>query len=1712
LHGVFLKQWLDSHSGGETSPIPAVAPSPRRVGWVADCGPAGNPPPSATSHLGKMASVLVMAAVAAVALVLPAGVSGQFSTDLTLTSPTQGQVFLSTASIAVTWTINNAQGFTHIDLYVLTAELNTIYVSDTNIPAFAQSHTLTVPRSTPSAGYYIVAAPHNDFSILARAPPGQGFMNISRVGCQSHTDGCNNTQYCDADRFCSPCSLCTTVHDAFDRVCPSKCGGSPAFPVGSALPSSDEAASSGELRVPIPLVSTPRAALVTSAIAGVMYSAASASSFPSVMTPRTNTMLQSLHLLLNQDGDFTSVSASILVTQAYLVAPTGIAQSALNYHHEARAVLLELVCPTQSDCTASGLVAAFARMAFAAGFDFVRLESSTVVYASVAPEGCNAPVDLVFLVDSSLSIDDPRNGGAPGTFADRVLPFVTNVSNLFNVGPGQDQSRIGMASFSTTARVDFSLGAHSSNAAVSSAVTSVAYQRGQTSTDLGLQIVRTTMLAPGNGIRDAAANVPRVLMMITDGQANLGHEPFSEAILLHARGDLTIISVGVGQAVNTAELNFMASFPPQDHTFLIKSFRGISQIVNRLTAKVCEATVPVGCDGTVSVNSVVDGDIRYFKVAQHSSNNLRMTFTQSSGAIHVFTSFLDLTPGPASFVTADQSTDTVKTLVISPSFQGGTVYVAVLAVDTSSTTSYIWNVECSNNSFPTAPPTAAPTDTPGPTTPQPTQSPTQAPSRQPTTSPTRQPTRQPTTAGPTQQPTREPTASPTAAPTSSNPTNAPTFRPTTVAPSTVAPTTEAPVTVAPTSIAPTTAAPVATRAPTTFAPTTQSPVTRSPTSDAPVGFSLQPTTDAPVTVAPTTLAPTDASAAPTTAPPVTGQTNSPTGVGGTLPPTTGSGLTSSPTPTGGTSSPTASGGTLSPTASVGTSSPTVSGGTSSPTGSGGTSSPTTSGGTSSPTAAAPPSPPPSFAPVTVAPTTDTPTNQNTLPPTTIQAPTTDAPTTAAPVTQAPTSIQPTASTAPTSSAPTTLAPTTVAPTTKAPVTVAPSTLAPSFGAICPPNNPLCGDFGGTPPPGVTFSFPCCAGPISVPENETTGYLVLTATAIPSSTLFVPIQISYSVALVTTRQRRQEEVFPFAMDPLNGRLTLNGPIDFETRATWPLRVSALLPDNSVLASVDVSVNVAAVPCAAGTFSATGTFPCNATTLCPPGFVESAAATPTSNIVCESPSGSEGDGGGGVNAGAVAGITVGLLLLLLLLLLVLGVAFRRRRDAAKEEGKADEVKTETFRQAPIISATHGTVPSDHFEPAPPEAPPRRGVTPVGKAPSKGPGRVHEYTPNSEGQPSLGQPDNVPKVVPLKGDAPTNMARRISGEKPSYDAAVGRTGGAPDYDVAWDKTACLKPKRKGNAASPTYDAAGFLAHDEKDVMYESASGSPFRSKSYDNALNTAEGPLHDTPNMITPVYDAAGGRPRGAAPDYDVAKSGQPHQVDYDVASGRKGLYGATSGSAFVTQKRPSQPQYDVAQSGAPPAAPQYDVAHERPVATPQYDVGSAGPGPQLADYASAEEFKGQMARNQGKMGTPHYDVGSGQGAPVAYDVAHGGVVRPQPAYDVGNAPTLRAPREPAYDVGNAPAPTLQPEYDIGASGTILKPEAAYAAGETGNQVNPLPPSHPNYDNIDSAGLQDNEFIVGQDNTLRIASVRRANPMYRNSAVISTGPASITEEGDA
>jgi hypothetical protein len=63
---------------------------------------------------------------------------------------------------------------------------------------------------------------------------------------------------------------------------------------------------------------------------------------------------------------------------------------------------------------------------------------------------CAAPLDLMFLLDSSGSIEMTSFGGAPGNFRNKMLGFVKEMIPYFHIGHLNNETQVGVVTFSSS--------------------------------------------------------------------------------------------------------------------------------------------------------------------------------------------------------------------------------------------------------------------------------------------------------------------------------------------------------------------------------------------------------------------------------------------------------------------------------------------------------------------------------------------------------------------------------------------------------------------------------------------------------------------------------------------------------------------------------------------------------------------------------------------------------------------------------------------------------------------------------------------------------------------------------------------------------------------------------------------------------------------------------------------------------------------------------------------------------------------------------------------------------------------------------------------------------------------------------------------------------------------------------------------------------------
>ncbi|KAL3859113.1 hypothetical protein ACJMK2_009345 [Sinanodonta woodiana] len=221
-------------------------------------------------------------------------------------------------------------------------------------------------------------------------------------------------------------------------------------------------------------------------------------------------------------------------------------------------------------------------------FDKLNLIKSTLtkktcdVMASTPPptepsvKECHAQADIVFLLDSSGSV------GADNF--QKMLGFVKDVVNTFNIGLLDVQ--IGVDTFETNVKTQFTLNQYHDSNSIQAAVGKINYVPGYTHTGEALKYMREHSFSAAAGDRP---DVPNIAIVVTDGQSNNHALTVSEAKLTQS-SNITVLALGVGKAIDRAELGDIATNPDSQNVYTADSFDALKSLKDLLSTKACEAS------------------------------------------------------------------------------------------------------------------------------------------------------------------------------------------------------------------------------------------------------------------------------------------------------------------------------------------------------------------------------------------------------------------------------------------------------------------------------------------------------------------------------------------------------------------------------------------------------------------------------------------------------------------------------------------------------------------------------------------------------------------------------------------------------------------------------------------------------------------------------------------------------------------------------------------------------------------------------------------------------------------------------------------------------------------------------------------------------------------------------------------------------------------
>uniref|UniRef100_A0A8C2Z6A7 Collagen type XII alpha 1 chain n=1 Tax=Cyclopterus lumpus TaxID=8103 RepID=A0A8C2Z6A7_CYCLU len=184
--------------------------------------------------------------------------------------------------------------------------------------------------------------------------------------------------------------------------------------------------------------------------------------------------------------------------------------------------------------------------------------------------GVDVQADVVLLVDGSYSIGLQN-------FA-KVRAFLEVLVTSFDIGPNKVQ--ISLVQYSRDPHTEFALNTHHDINAVVKAVRTFPYRGGSTNTGRAMTYVKEKIFITTRGARQ---NVPRVMVLITDGKSS---DSFKDASVGLRNTDVEIFAVGVKDAVRS-ELEAIANQPSDTHVYEVEDFDAFQRISKELTQSIC---------------------------------------------------------------------------------------------------------------------------------------------------------------------------------------------------------------------------------------------------------------------------------------------------------------------------------------------------------------------------------------------------------------------------------------------------------------------------------------------------------------------------------------------------------------------------------------------------------------------------------------------------------------------------------------------------------------------------------------------------------------------------------------------------------------------------------------------------------------------------------------------------------------------------------------------------------------------------------------------------------------------------------------------------------------------------------------------------------------------------------------------------------------------
>jgi len=182
----------------------------------------------------------------------------------------------------------------------------------------------------------------------------------------------------------------------------------------------------------------------------------------------------------------------------------------------------------------------------------------------------NIAFDLYIVLDSSVSIGSQPYEDAKKFLGDLISGFTISKTNV----------RVGLIIYGSDARLIFDLKHSFDKDEILRNIQSVEYLNGSTATGDAIRLMADTGFTEKHGVRSSDGAIPRVALVLTDGESNSGQDVPAAAQSARDQA-IEMLAFGIGNGINETELLQIAG--SQDRVFRIDRFKNIFDVRAQIT-------------------------------------------------------------------------------------------------------------------------------------------------------------------------------------------------------------------------------------------------------------------------------------------------------------------------------------------------------------------------------------------------------------------------------------------------------------------------------------------------------------------------------------------------------------------------------------------------------------------------------------------------------------------------------------------------------------------------------------------------------------------------------------------------------------------------------------------------------------------------------------------------------------------------------------------------------------------------------------------------------------------------------------------------------------------------------------------------------------------------------------------------------------------------